>query len=145
MGLLILISVIKLRASPTAVDRTKAYSEDKGTKIMLPMFKKMEKLEWSLALLHQIKVKYRSNLKAHIMFMLHEKLVLYKSIFKKVKHISSIVVPLSLRLLIFSHYHAGPSDGHIGEYKTLFGIRMRFYWPRCIRISSSGLKYVVIV
>ena len=61
--------------------------------------------------------------------MLHDKIVLYKAIFKNVKYVGLIIVPLSLCRLIFIHYHTGPSGGHMGEYKTLVYIRMRFYWP----------------
>ena len=61
--------------------------------------------------------------------MPHGKHILYKSIFKNVKYVGLIIVPLSLRRLIFSHYHAGPSGGHMGQYKTLFRICMMFYWP----------------
>jgi hypothetical protein len=41
-----------------------------------------------------------------------------------------IVVPLSLRRDIFSAYHASPSTGHMGIYKTLHRIRLRFFWPQ---------------
>ena len=74
-------------------------------------------------------MEYCANLKASLICKLHDKLVLYTPIFKNVKYIGLIIVPLSLRRIIFSHYHAGPSGGHMGEYKTLFRIRTRFYWP----------------
>jgi hypothetical protein len=41
-----------------------------------------------------------------------------------------IVVPLSLRRDIFSAYHASPSAGHMGVYKTLHRIRLCFFWPQ---------------
>ena len=74
-------------------------------------------------------MEYRANLKASLICKLPDKLVLYKPIFKNVKYIGLIIVPLSLRRIIFSHYHAGPSGGHMGEYKTLFRIRTWCYWP----------------
>jgi hypothetical protein len=42
-----------------------------------------------------------------------------------------IIVPSSLRRLIFDVFHGSPIGGHFGVYKTLFRIRMRFFWPRC--------------
>ena len=74
-------------------------------------------------------MEYRANLKASLIYRLHDKLVLYKPIFRNVKYIGLIIAPLSFRRIIFSHYHAGPRGGHMGEYKTLFRIRTRFYWP----------------
>ena len=72
---------------------------------------------------------YHPHLKSHHINILHGKLILYKAIFKHVKYVGLIIVPLKLRRLIFSHFHAGPSGGHMCEYKTLFRIRMRFWWP----------------
>ena len=40
-----------------------------------------------------------------------------------------ILVPTELRRVIFSYFYAGQSGGHMGEYKTPFRIRMRFFWP----------------
>ena len=31
---------------------------------------------------------------------------------------------------LFSHYYAGPSGGYREEYKTLYRIRLRFFWPK---------------
>ena len=119
----------QITASPTTTDWTAAYSQDVSTNIMLNMFKNAHKPLWSNDMLQKVLVEYRSHLKEHLISMLHDKLVYYKAIFKHVKYIGLIIVPLSLRRVIFSHYHAGPSGGHMGEYKTLFRIRMRFYWP----------------
>jgi hypothetical protein len=42
-----------------------------------------------------------------------------------------IIVPSSLRRLIFDVFHGSPIGGHFGVYKTLFRIGMRFFWQRC--------------
>ena len=61
--------------------------------------------------------------------MLHDgKLIILKLIFQHVRFISLIIVPTSFRIQIFSHYHAGPTGGHMGEYETLFYIRLQFFW-----------------
>ena len=45
------------------------------------------------------------------------------------KALSLIIVPESIRKVLFDHYHGGPCGGHMGEYKTLYRIRLRFFWP----------------
>ena len=40
-----------------------------------------------------------------------------------------LVVPQSLREEIMQDLHAGATEGHLGEVKTLNKIRERFYWP----------------
>ena len=32
--------------------------------------------------------------------------------------------------------HASPIAGHMGEYKTLYRIRLRFFWP-CMRVDIT--------
>ena len=51
-----------------------------------------------------------------------------KPIFQYVCFISLIIVPTSLCRNIFSHYHASPTGGHMGEYKTLFHLCLRFFF-----------------
>jgi hypothetical protein len=40
-----------------------------------------------------------------------------------------IIVPASLRRTMFVAYHAAPTCGHMGRYKTLFRLRQRIFWP----------------
>ena len=47
-----------------------------------------------------------------------------------IKYLSLTAVPQSLRKRIFEHYHYRPTDGHMGEYKTLYHMISRFYWPK---------------
>jgi hypothetical protein len=51
-----------------------------------------------------------------------------------------LVTPPALRRLIFSAYHASPTAGHMGYYKTLHRIRLRFFWPRMKTEISSWVK-----
>jgi len=51
-----------------------------------------------------------------------------------------IIVPSSLRRLIFDVFHGSPIGGHFGIYKTLFRIRMRFFWPRCRQDVVDWIK-----
>jgi hypothetical protein len=40
-----------------------------------------------------------------------------------------VIVPEGLQRIIFEAYHANPTSGHLGEYKTLHRIRLRFLFP----------------
>jgi len=62
------------------------------------------------------------------MLVVDQNLVLFKPIFQQTWYGGLIIIPLSLRRQVFSHYHAGPSTGHMGEYKRLFWMRLRFFW-----------------
>ena len=119
----------QITASPTTIDWTDAYSADSSTAIMLEQFNRDKKPTWTDELLQKVKKEYHTFLKQNLIGILHRKLVLYKPIFRHKRYVTLIIVPETLRRKIFSHYHAGPSGGHMGEYKTLFRIRMRFYWP----------------
>ena len=50
----------------------------------------------------------------------------YESVPTTVNQMYRIVVPMSRRHIIFFLLHASPDTGHIGEYKTLYRIRLRF-------------------
>jgi hypothetical protein len=39
-----------------------------------------------------------------------------------------IIVPVALRRKMYVAYHAAPTCGHMGRYKTLFCLRQRFFW-----------------
>ena len=120
----------QLTAAPTSLDWTSAYHKDSNTSVIYSQLSATSKPVWSNALLNQVKdQEYHTHLKTDSIRMLHGKLIVYRPIFKNLKYIGLIIVPLSLRRVIFSHYHAGPSGAHMGEYKTLFRIRMRFWWP----------------
>ena len=114
--------------SPTALDWTSAYGKDANTAIILSKLLAETKSLWSDACLSKVDIEYRSHLKHTRVRIIHNK-VLLKPVFKQIKYVGLIIVPTELRRVIFSHFHVGPSDGHMGEYKTLFRIRMRLFWP----------------
>jgi hypothetical protein len=45
------------------------------------------------------------------------------------RQLKRCVVPVSLRQLIYTAYHATPLAGHVGVYKTYWRIAARYYWP----------------
>ena len=55
-------------------------------------------------------------------------------------HICRIVVPISLRRIIFNLMHATPIAGHMGEYKILCRIKLRFFWLRLRSDISDWIK-----
>ena len=70
---------------------------------------------------------YKLPLKDIIIKVINKKIVLFKSIIANQRHIMLIIVPLLLRRKMFSHYHACPNDGHMGEYRILYRIRLQFF------------------
>ena len=129
-----------LTKSPTAVDWTTTYRQDSSTSVILDAFTNSSKPVWSKDRLAKVDLEYRSHLVADRVQLLHGKLVQYKPIFKYVKYVGLIIVPLSLRRVIFSYFHAGPTGGHMGKYKTLFRICMRFIWPGTRRDTKLWVK-----
>lgn len=82
--------------------------------------------------------------------MVNKKLALFKPILANHRHVMLIVVPISLRRKLFSHYHTVPSSGHMGECKTLYRIRLRFFRPKLredikqwVKICSNCIAYNV--
>ncbi len=73
---------------------------------------------------------YRRFLKSNSISWTRNRLVLHKHLPLMARTIELIIVPTSLRRKIFLHYHASPSGGHVGEYKTLYRLRLRFIWPK---------------
>ena len=115
--------------SPTTSDWKAAYHKDSDTKLILEEPQKQKIPSWSSDILNQITPEYCLHLKCTQIKYLHDKLILMKPIFKNIRYVGLIIVPLELRRVIFSHYYAGPSGEHIGQYITLFRIWMILWWP----------------
>ena len=104
----------QMSAAPTAMNWIDTYNKDPSKKnIMMSTLSCDAKPIWAKDQLDSVKLEYRSNLRTHFISFLHNKLIVYKPVFKNVKYIGLIIVPYSLRRIIFSHYHAGPSGGHM--------------------------------
>ena len=112
--------------SPTTSDSTVAYHKDSDTRQTLAQLQLQKVPSWSDDILNQITPEYHLYLKRTQIKCLHDKLILIKLIFKNIRYVGLIIAPLELGCVIFSHYHAGPSGGHMGGYKALFRIRTRF-------------------
>ena len=104
-----------------------AYQQDSDTKNVFDHFTLNDPLDQSTIL--NLPVAYRTALYRNQLGLLEGRLVYYEQLSFTNKHICRIVVPLSLRHNIFNIMHATPDAGHMGEYKTLYRIRLRFFWP----------------
>ena len=69
---------------------------------------------------------YRTAIARNLLGLLEGRLVYYEPIATATNHICRVVVPTSLRRIIFNLIHATPIAGHMGEYKTLYRVRLRF-------------------
>ena len=122
---------ISSKPAPHTLDWTEAYGEDPDTSAIAQlMLDHGHSKTWTKDQLSNINKAYHDSLRTgHIQHM-RSKFVLYKPIQVNTKYIGLIIVPRSLRNPLFSHYHAGPSGGHMGEYKTLYRMRSQFFWPK---------------
>ena len=117
-----------LRPLPTSKSWTEAYQSDPDTSKIITLLN--NKTIMSQTTIKDINSSYHEHLLANRIQLQNKRLTLTKHIPTTSKSIQLIIVPLSLRRLIFDHYHGGPTGGHMGEYKTLYRLRMRFFWPK---------------
>jgi hypothetical protein len=109
---------------PTADSRSQAYKEDPETWIILSGLQSNAKHKWSKRYLSAVHAQFRDHLRTESIALVHDRLVLYLKLASEGKQLMLIVVPQSLRRDIFSAYHAAPTAGHMGPYKTLHRIRL---------------------
>ena len=57
-------------------------------------------------------------------------LVYFDPITVSTNRMCRIIVPLSLRRIIFNSVHALLATDYMGEYKTLYRLKLRFFWQR---------------
>ena len=72
---------------------------------------------------------FRGHLRANRIKILNEKLVCYILIGGSNRLIMLIMVPPTLRKLIFDAYHTSGIGGHLGINKTVIVLRLRVIWP----------------
>ena len=66
----------------------------------------------------------RTAIARNLLSILEDRLVYYEQIDTITNHICRIVVPISLRRIIFNIIHATSIAGRMGEYKTLYRIKL---------------------
>ena len=88
---------------------------------------------------------YRTSLSLNQLELLEGRLVYYEHIFFVNKHICRIVVPFPFHHKMFNLTHATPVAGNMGEYKYLYRIRLRFFWPRiCTDIKEWIQNFLTV-
>ena len=73
---------------------------------------------------------YRHPLIEKSIKILNGRLVILTPIGAASWFLTLIIVPESLRQLIFQAYHSTPTDAHMKRYKTLLIVRLCFFWPK---------------
>ncbi|GFH50453.1 hypothetical protein CTEN210_06929 [Chaetoceros tenuissimus] len=119
---------------------TEAYTNDLSTNTIILGLSNHDNNKWSTAELNNIDKFYHQKLHDGEIDLFQGKLIHNKCIFLKTKYIALIIVPMSLRQRIFDCYHSGPLGAHMGEYKTLSRIRLRFTWPQLQTDIKSMLQ-----
>ena len=117
------------KRTPETLDWSTAYHNDPSIQCIMAGLATHKANEWSKPELKLAGPGFILPLQQGRVSLVNRKLVLFKPVFQQIRYVGLIIVLLPLRRKIFSHYHAGPSGGHMGEYKTLFRMRLRFFWP----------------
>ena len=122
---------------PSASAWTSAYAVDPVTDTL---FRHLSSgLAWSPALISKLHPAFQQFARDDNLCIHHGRLVVRQSL-QSGTSLLLIIVPSSLRRLIFNVFHGSPIGGHFGIYKTLFRIRMRFFWPRCRQDVIDWIK-----
>ena len=113
---------------PSSLSWKEAYASDKETSLRLHHL--LYKQPFAKNISSSFPAQYRRAVATNSLGMVEGRLVFFEKVVTTANQICSIVVPISLRRIIFSLLYASPAAGHMGEYKTLYRIRLRFFWPR---------------
>jgi len=123
------------RPVPSTLDWTSAYQQDPDTKLLFDRLS--SSCPFSKPDILALHSAYRDYIRQDRLSLLDGKLVVFQPVQNNQELLMLIIVPLSLRRDVFSAYHASPSTGHMGIYKTLHRIRLRFFWPRSRKDVTS--------
>jgi hypothetical protein len=110
------------------INWTEGYNSDPTTSTIIKGLEQHDAKSWTDEEFHLIDRHYHQYLKRGSIRLIDGKLFLFKPIFQNIRYVGLLIVPDSLKRPLFSHYHCGPTGGHMGEYKTLFRMRLRFHW-----------------
>jgi hypothetical protein len=96
-------------------------------------------LAWSPAIISSLHSSLQQFARDDNLCIHHGRLVVRQSL-QSGHSLLLIIVPSDLCRVIFDVFHGSPIGGHFGIYKTLFRIRMRFFWPRCRQDVIDWIK-----
>lgn len=118
------------RPVPTDPDWRRAYADDPDTNSIITTLTSTPNYTWTKAALRRLPADYRQPLRNKLVHLRDERLVYLKPIPHNQRSLALIIVPCALRRTIFTAYHASPLAGHMDYYKTLYCLRLRFFWPK---------------
>ena len=105
-----------------------AYQQDPETKLLIDHLS--VNAPFGQKTIVNLPAAYRTAIARNQIVFLGGRLVYYEAISVAIKYICRIIVPSSLRHKFFNLMHTTPVAGHMGEYKILYRIQLRFFWPR---------------
>jgi hypothetical protein len=114
-----------------------AYAADSATQIILTHL--ASGAPWNPSAITALPTAFQQFARDDRMCIHHGRLVVRQSL-QSGNSLLLIVVPATLRRLLFDIFHGSPIGGHFGVYKTLFRIRMRFFWPFCRRDVTAWIQ-----
>ena len=79
---------------------------------------------------------YRRAIVQNLHCIINDRLVYVELVTVSSNHLCRIVISLSLRRVIFDALHDFPTTSHMGEYKTLYRIKILFFGIACERVSK---------
>ena len=127
-----------LRPAPTRSTWKEAYATDGDTNNIIQSLNNDEPLAANA--IFSLNMTYTHGLANKLFRILEDKLVFYEKILTSTSCILRIVVPSSLRRDLFSTFHASPTGGNIGAYKTLYRLKVRFFWPHLRKDIKAWIK-----
>lgn len=85
---------------------------------------------------------YRQPIRDSLIRYEYRRLVYYKPIECSTRFLMLLIVPndRELRRTLFVAYHATPAAGHMGRYKTLYRLRIRFFWPSMRTFIEDAMR-----
>ena len=116
----------------------KYYHDDRHTRVLIDRLSINSPLDEHTIL--KLLVPYRSTIARNLLALLEDRFVYYDAVPTATNHMYCIVLPFSLRRTIFTLMHATPVTRHMGEYKTLHRIKLRFLWPRLRSNVAEWIK-----
>jgi hypothetical protein len=119
------VSALVSSGMPTQEDWTEVYEQDKDCKFIIDNLSD----EWTAEKAKKVSSCYQQTLLQGAIEWVNGRLCL-THLFDNNNHLLLlIIVPTELQRTLFIAYHAAPSCGHMGRYKTLFRLRQPFFWP----------------
>ena len=103
---------------------------------MISSLKRFKSSATPVDITKSVNMGYQKHIKEGNIMFLGGKLLLFKPLNMGSKLFSLTIVPSTIIQILFDHYYSSPSGGCMGLYKTIYCLRMWFFW--------SGLREDII-